>query len=53
MNWKCHDLGGGHFEIVSPEVEGHAMLHRCGDSDNLEGNWTEGSYRVWRIYLVA
>ena len=38
---------------MSPEVESRAVLHRYGDSDILEGNWTEGSYHgMWRIYLV-
>ncbi|MEI8155645.1 MAG: hypothetical protein WCH60_02180 [Burkholderiales bacterium] len=54
VNWKGHDLGGGHFEMVSPEVEGRALLHRFGDSEILEGNWTEGGdHGMWRIYLIA
>ena len=54
VNWKGHDLGGGHFEMQSPEVEGHGMLHRLGNSEILEGNWSEGKERgMWRIYLLA
>lgn len=54
VNWKGHDLGSGNFEMVSPEVEGSAMLHRFGDSEILEGNWTEGGdHGMWRIYLIA
>lgn len=54
VNWKGKDLGGGHFEMVSPEVEGRAMLHRYGVSEILEGNWNEaGDHGMWRIRLIA
>lgn len=53
VNWRGHDLGGGHYEMSSPEVEGRAMLHRHGDSEILEGNWSEGGdHGMWRIYLI-
>lgn len=54
VNWKGQDLGGGHFEMVSPEVEGRAMLHRYGGSEILEGYWNEGGdHGMWRIRLIA
>lgn len=53
VNWKGHDLGGGHYELASAEVDGRAMLHRFGDSEFLEGYWSEGSdHGMWRICLA-
>jgi hypothetical protein len=53
VNYAGKDLGGGHYDLHSPEVKGHSLLHRVADSNILEGNWTEdGSQGMWRIYLT-
>lgn len=53
VNYTGKDLGGGHFELTSPEVKGRAMLHRLPESDILEGNWSEdGDNGMWRVYLI-
>ncbi len=53
VNYAGKDLGGGHFELTSPEVNGRAMLHRLPESDILEGNWSEnGAHGMWRVYLI-
>ena len=53
VNYTGKDLGGGHFELTSPEVNGRAMLHRLPESDILEGNWSEnGAHGLWRVYLI-
>lgn len=53
VNYTGRDLGGGHYELAAPEVDGRAMLHRCGDSEFLEGYWSEGSeHGLWRVYLA-
>lgn len=54
VNYKGQDMGGGHYLLTSPEVDGRSVLHRVPDSDILEGNWSEGgSHGMWRVYLVA
>jgi len=53
VNYTGKDLGGGHFELASPEVNGRAMLHRVADSAILEGSWSEdGEHGMWRVHLV-
>lgn len=53
VNYQGKDVGGGHFDLRAPEVDGHAMLHRAPESGIVEGNWVEGGYHgMWRIYLV-
>lgn len=53
VTWKGQDLGGGHYELHCPEVQGQAMLHRSGDSEFLEGWWREGaSHGMWGIRLI-
>lgn len=52
VNYRGKDLGGGHYELVAPEVDGQAMLHRYGNSKLLTGSWAEGGWHgMWRIYL--
>ena len=53
VNYKGRDVGGGHYVLTSPEVEGRAVLHRVPDDDILEGNWSEGGFHgMWRLNLV-
>lgn len=53
VNYSGKDMGGGHYDLSAPEVNGRAMLHRASDSAILEGNWVENGYRgMWRIYLA-
>ena len=53
VNYKGKDLGGGHYLLTCPEVEGRAVLHRVPDSEIVEGNWSEsGEHGMWRITLV-
>lgn len=52
VNYRGTNLGGGHFDLSCPEVNGRAMLHRTADSHFLEGNWSEdGAHGMWRIEL--
>ena len=53
VNYKGKDLGGGHFELYSEEVDGRSMLHRAPEAEILEGFWSEdGSRGMWRIHLI-
>jgi len=53
VNYAGRDMGGGHFALHSPEVDGRAMLHRAPDSEIIEGNWSEdGCHGMWRLHLI-
>ncbi len=44
--------GDGHFNLLAPECDGKATLHRFPDSGYLEGYWREGGEKgMWRIRL--
>lgn len=50
--YRGTDLGGGHYVLSAPEVDGRAVLHRIPKGENLEGFWEEGRTRgMWRVYL--
>jgi hypothetical protein len=54
VNYKGRDLGGGHYELFSREVNGRTLLHRLGESEILEGYWAENGCRgMWRLHLAA
>lgn len=62
IQYEGTNFGDGHFHLHSHQTKGHATLHRhparddthIGDSDILEGSWSEASYRgMWRIKLVS
>lgn len=53
VQYKGKNNGDGHFELNSPDVEGHASLHMFPNSNVLEGSWVEGKRRgMWRIVLA-
>ena len=50
--YKGQELGDGHYELDSTEVNGKATLHRFKNGKFLEGSWIESGARgMWRIRL--
>lgn len=53
VQYRGKNNGDGHFELTSPEVDGHASLHMFPGSNVLEGSWVEGGRKgMWRILLA-
>lgn len=47
-----NELGSGHYQLSSKEVNGRASLHAFPGGTILEGYWEEGGYKgMWRIEL--
>ncbi len=54
VNYQGKDLGGGHYELRAPDVDGRALMRRAPDAEIIEGCWQENGWSgMWRVRLIA
>lgn len=54
VNYQGKDLGGGHYELRAPEVDGRALMHRVPGAEIIEGCWQENGWSgMWRVRLIV